>query len=281
MRNSPQFQHGGDRKPRNEPGLTWEKPADVKRIVVLGDSLTFGDGVKAVETYPYKLQQTFRTRGEGKFQVINAGIMGMNTDQEAMILTEQNPYFGNPVLAFNPDLLILTICVNDIELMPDPKPRPETILLPKSTHTYLHKHYRLYRFVHKRLNRLFASLGVQPSYTEYLQHIFSSETKEWKLFKKYLNFILSVAKEQQKTMLLVIFPSLEKLDESHPYLELYSKIIEIGKAHGVEVLDLFPYFKGKNASSLRVSLLNGHPNGEAYEIVAEAIYNTIVEKNML
>ena len=82
-------------------------------------------------------------------------------------------------------------------------------------------------------------------------------------------------------MLLVIFPSLDKFDESHPYLDLYTNVSEIGKTKGVEVLDLFSYFQGENAASLRVSLMNGHPNAKAYEIAAEAMYKTIVDNNML
>lgn len=281
IRNSPRFQYGGDREPRNEMNLTWQKPDGVKRIVVLGDSLTFGDGVKAVETYPYKLQQKLRARLEGKFQVINLGIMGINTDQEAMILVDQNPYFRYPALFFEPDLLILTFCVNDIELMPDPKPRPETIIFPQSVHKFLDRHYRLYYFLHLKVNQLFSILGLQQTYTEYLQNIYASDTKEWRLFQKYLTFIIQVAHQENITMLLVIFPALHDLDESHPYLDLYHHVSEIGKANDIEVLDLFPHFQGNDAASLRVSILNGHPNAEAYEIAAEAIYNTLIAKEML
>jgi lysophospholipase L1-like esterase len=243
--------------------------------------LTFGDGVKAVETYPYKLQEKLRSRLEGKFQVINLGIMGINTDQEAMILVDQNSYFGYPALFFEPALLILTVCVNDIELMPDPKPRPETIFLPNPIHKYFWNKSRFYYFLHLKLNQLASRLGFQPSYTKYLQNIYSTETKEWRLFQQYLNFIIQVATQQNTKMLLVIFPGLQELDESHPFLDLYAEVMEIGKANGIEVLDLFPHFRGKDAASLRVSILNGHPNAKAYEIAAEAIYTIIDKKKML
>jgi lysophospholipase L1-like esterase len=173
MRHSRHFAYGGDREPRNEPDLTWQKPAGVKRIVILGDSLTFGDGVKATETYPYKLQEKLRNRRDSQIQVINLGIMGINTDQEAMILTQENPYFGYPALFFEPDLLILTFCVNDLELMPDPKPRPGTLFLPKPIHKYFTRKFKLYYFIHVKLNQLLAILGMQDSYSEYLQKIYS------------------------------------------------------------------------------------------------------------
>ena len=82
-------------------------------------------------------------------------------------------------------------------------------------------------------------------------------------------------------MLLVIFPSLERLDESHPFVDLYGAVEQIGRRHNVEVLNLYPYFEGKNASSLRVSMSNGHPNEKAYEIVSEAIYDRLFSKGFL
>ena len=276
IRHSPLFQHGGDREPRNPRNLTWEKPEGIKRIVILGDSLTFGDGVKATETYPFKLQQKLDQYQQGRFQVLNLGIMGINTDQEAMILTGQNPYFGRPALDFDPDVLVLTVCINDIELMPDPKPRPETLMLPHSIHQYLRQHYRLYQFVHTTFNQLWATLGFQPSYTGYLQKLYSSETSEWKQFQYYLDGIIRTAQQRDIPFLLVLFPSLEQLDETHHHLEFYEKVAKIGRDHGVEVLDLFPLFQGKEASSFRVSLMNGHPNAAAYDIAAEAMYQHLI-----
>ena len=207
--------------------------------------------------------------------------MGINTDQEAMILTQENPYFGRPALDFDPDTLVLTVCINDIELMPDPKPRPETIVLPRSIHQYLRQHYRLYQFMHTTFNQLWASLGFQPSYTEYLQKLYSSSTTEWKQFQYYLDGIIRTAQQRKIPLLVVLFPSLEQLDETHPHLEFYEKVAKIGRDHNVEVLDLFPLFQGKEASPFRVSMMNGHPNAAAYDIAAEAIYQTITNMNVL
>ena len=281
MRNSATFQHGGDRAPRNDPNLTWEKPAGTTRIMIVGDSFTFGDGVKATETYPFKLQQKLQAQQDGQFQVINLGIMGLNTDQEALILTRQNPYFGEPVLTLKPDLVILTFSVDDIEGRPDPGDRPEVTLLPEDVHQFLSDRSRLYLALHHTLNYVLSSTGIQRSYTEYLQHLYQNDSPKWQEFQQSLNLFIDTVQQDQTPMLLVIFPAMEQLNESHPFLDLYAHIKDMAHAKGVEVLNLFPSFYGKNASSLRVSLLNGHPNAAAYEIVAEAIYRALIEKNLL
>jgi acyl-CoA thioesterase I len=56
------------------------------RIVVLGDSLTAGYGVLAVDAFPAKLERTLRTRGQSA-AVANAGVSG---DTTAMGLARLN-----------------------------------------------------------------------------------------------------------------------------------------------------------------------------------------------
>ncbi|GAK57009.1 hypothetical protein U27_03973 [Candidatus Vecturithrix granuli] len=281
MQNSAMFQHGGDLAPRNDPNLTWQKPAGITRIMIVGDSLTFGDGVKATETYPYQLKEKLHSRLDGQFQVVNLGIMELNTDQQALILTRSNPYFGEPVLKLDPDLVILTFSVDDIEGRPDSRERPEINLLPRDVHQFLSDRSRLYLLLHRTFNDALSSTGIRPSYSAYLQRLYREHSPKWQEFQQSLNLFMDTVQQAQKPMLLVIFPALEHLDETHPFLDLYAHVKDLASAKGVEVLNLFPAFYGKDASALRVSLLNNHPNAQAYEIAAEAIYNTLIEKNLV
>lgn len=281
MRHSPRFQHGGDRQKRNE-GIAVKKPVDEKRIIIIGDSLVYGDGAKAEDTYPFQLQKKIRTRQNGKIQVINMGIMGVDTDEEAEILLNGGKYFRVSALGLEPDVVVWTFCINDIELLLSyPKSRPETIILPSKIHSYLMARYRTYLFFHTKFNQLLASTGIQASYTDYLKNIYSRDTKEWRLFERLLYMMIDQVKQRKIKLLLVIFPSLERLDASHPYLDLYAKVSGIGAAKGIEVLNLFPYFEGRDVNTLRVSILNGHPNEKAFDIASEAIYEALVGKGMV
>jgi lysophospholipase L1-like esterase len=281
MQHAAMFQHGGDRAPRNDPNVTWDKPAGITRIMIVGDALTYGDGVTAVETYPYQLKEKLQARLEGQFQVVNLGILGLNTDQQALILTRPNPYFGEPVLKLDPDLVILTFSVDDIEGRPDPRERPEIALLPRDVHQFLSDRSRLYLLLHRTFNDALSSTGTRPSYSAYLQRLYREHRPKWQEFQQSLNLFIDTIQQAQKPMLLVIFPALEHLDATHPFLDLYTHVKDQASAKGVEVLNLFPAFYGKDASTLRVSLLNNHPNAEAYEIAAEAIYHALIEENLL
>ncbi len=71
------------------------RPADRRRIVIVGDSFTFGEGVADADTYPAQLAGMF----EG-VEVVNLGVLGYGTDQQLLRL--ERSAFG-----FEPDLVVL------------------------------------------------------------------------------------------------------------------------------------------------------------------------------
>ena len=76
------------------------------RILVLGDSVTFGHG--AVHDYPAVLESQLKQwRPEVDWQVWNLGVPGYNTSQELSYLHEVGP-------SYQPDLVIVGFFINDI-----------------------------------------------------------------------------------------------------------------------------------------------------------------------
>lgn len=86
------------------------KPEGTYRVLLLGDSQTFGQGVDFEETYGYKLQVELAARaGERTVEVINGGVDGYNTYQEAAFLVGHG-------LSYEPDCIIILFIGNDLEL---------------------------------------------------------------------------------------------------------------------------------------------------------------------
>jgi lysophospholipase L1-like esterase len=78
------------------------------RILVLGDSVTFGDGSIFEHTYPRLMQGLLgRWRPDVDWQVWNLGVPGYNTTQELAQLLEVGP-------RFQPDLVIVGFFANDV-----------------------------------------------------------------------------------------------------------------------------------------------------------------------
>jgi len=83
-----------------------EKRANTFRVLVLGDSVTFGHG--SVNSYPALLEDRLkRWRPEVDWQVWNAAVPGYNTSQELAHLDEVGD-------RFNPDLVIVGFYDNDL-----------------------------------------------------------------------------------------------------------------------------------------------------------------------
>ena len=93
---------------RDDREYTLEKGASTFRILVLGDSVTFGHGGIAENAYPRLLEKLLREwRSDVDWQVWNAGVPGYNTSQELAHLLELGP------LA-RPDLVVVGFFLNDL-----------------------------------------------------------------------------------------------------------------------------------------------------------------------
>ena len=81
-------------------------PAPPRRIVVLGDSMTFGHGVRDSQTYSKFLEALFAISGE-EVEVVNAGVKGYGTDQSFKLYLTRLRHL-------RPDLVIFGHYRNDI-----------------------------------------------------------------------------------------------------------------------------------------------------------------------
>lgn len=90
----------------NSLGLRGAEPrAAARRVLVLGDSMTFGHGVGDAETYPYFLEQRLRAGGED-VAVLNGGVKGYGLDQSYR-------RFRRRLRKLAPDLVVLAVNGND------------------------------------------------------------------------------------------------------------------------------------------------------------------------
>jgi len=86
-----------------------EKKEGVKRILVLGDSITFGIGVKDGDTYPEILEKVLKEKTRDNIEVINAGYADSFSPDSFLV------YLKNRGLELKPDIIILGFFVwNDI-----------------------------------------------------------------------------------------------------------------------------------------------------------------------
>lgn len=84
----------------------YDKPAGVRRILVLGDSYAWGYGVSNEETFSEVLEQRF-VEEHANWEVLNSGVSGWGTDQEYLYLLHEGFRYG-------PDLVVVAFyLIND------------------------------------------------------------------------------------------------------------------------------------------------------------------------
>ncbi|HYE87123.1 MAG TPA: GDSL-type esterase/lipase family protein [Vicinamibacterales bacterium] len=93
---------------RDARDYSLDKSPNTFRILVFGDSVTFGHGALSETTYPYLLEQRLKQwRPDIDWQVWNLGVPGYNTAQELKYLQRVGP-------RYRPDLVIIGFFENDL-----------------------------------------------------------------------------------------------------------------------------------------------------------------------
>ena len=91
------------------PGdYAYDKKEGVTRIAVMGDSFTFGVGVKTEETYSSLLQKSLDASDPGRNEVLNFGVSSFSPVLEYIYLKKE-------VARYRPDVLVLALDLCDVQ----------------------------------------------------------------------------------------------------------------------------------------------------------------------
>jgi lysophospholipase L1-like esterase len=234
------------------------------RIVGLGDSQIFGQGVEWGDTFLEQLKGELTSSTKTVFETINFGKCGWNT------LSEQE-FFLKQGVNYKPDILILLFTLNDPEfdgyfLKPIFNSKVEVRYLWRS---------HLYFFMVKVYNQL------KYPYNEYIQDLFKDGSETAKYCRMALNNISIVCRNNNIKPVLVITPIFKDL-KNYPFLEAHKKAREWGESCNFYVIDLLPEFAplSKTGKEFRVSAEDWHPNKEGHKIIAQAVAREILKNNL-
>lgn len=251
----------------------------VVRILCLGDSLTFGDGVAVEDTYPKQLEVRLGRRGAVQYEVINAGVPSYDTWQEVV-------YFEEWGWRLKPTTVVIGFYANDVV------PKPAKInaaltgdgmlrrqgfggVLPDFVvHTL--KRSRLLLFLRDRVGKL--NNLVSPSSQFLHQQSLLDGTpnpfveRGWQEVDSSLRRMAALKREKGFELLLVIFPMAEQLlrDSSRAYYQ--SRVRAIADKYAIPSIDLLDSYKREftGFGSLFIEW-DGHPNPKAHQIAAGEI----------
>ncbi|MBI5184287.1 MAG: SGNH/GDSL hydrolase family protein [Nitrospinae bacterium] len=248
-----------------------EKPEGVFRILILGDSMTFGHGINRLEnTFPKLLERSLNENSPlTRFEVINASGPGWGSDTELYFLYESG-------MAFDPDMVIVSYFFNDIPVPSFFDCSGSELDLAKSSekiNAFLNKSL-LYSFLKQRVNRFLEKYWGKAAYADCLKELY--ETRGWEMARIYLDSIWIACKIKGIKLMLAPIPALEKLAGDYPFMEPEKKLKGYCEGRQIEYIDIFNKgFKGKDESELWIDPSDRHINELGAEIVAKTIYNKL------
>jgi lysophospholipase L1-like esterase len=234
---------------RNKEVLVKKKPG-VTRIMMLGDSLTFGWGVPAENTVSAQLEKLL-TNDNQQFEVINTGVGNTNTEMQIASFLDKG-------IILSPDIVVLNYFINDAELIP----RPTKNIFMKYSSAYVFLSLRL-----GSISRLFFG-GKQ--WQEYYSDLYDENFEGWKRVKASISKLARYSFSNDIKLMIVSYPELHKLNP-YPFNHVNNKLNNYASKIKVPFLDLLPSLKDEQEENLWVSKQDQHPNSLACKLIAPAI----------
>ena len=249
------------------------------RVLCLGDSLTFGNGVRLEDTYPKQLELLLNSRRPGRYEVINAGVPAYDTWQEVDYLKQ----YG---WQFMPKLVVIGFYANDVA--PRPANIPQLIdssgfprkpgLTGLMSYRFIHllKRSRLLLLLRDRFNRLMNRLSPSAEYQRQSSLLNGTTDaflqRGWKEIDRSFAELSNLSKKHGFDVLVATFPMAEQVVHHYPKAGYPSKVIEIADKHRLRAIDLSPVF-AKNFRGFGSLFIewDGHPNANAFRITAREI----------
>ena len=235
---------------------------DHEHVVFVGDSFTFGHGVKRVgDRFSNLLADSLDADHPGRFGVTNLSNAGVDLHWVEKLLQE---LFA---AKFPVDRVVYVVCLNDIETF---HPRHETYYVDLQQHApsfFLWKHTYFFNLMYFRLRQF-----TVPDFHDYYQFVREYYDGEpWLRMQRKLDAVAALCRAHGAQLDVVVFPFLHNLGADYPFREVHAQWAEWGRRRGVGVLDLVETLEPHVGEGLTVNRYDAHPNERAHKLVAEAL----------
>jgi hypothetical protein len=265
---------------------------DKYRIIVVGDSNTFGQNVKDDETYTRLLEEKLNVKHGGKFEIWNAGIPAQALSQKIETAEEM-------ISKYNPNLLIIQdnngerrsfLANQELEyyFKNNPEIFRENIPLIFNDnvkflkfHYYFVDHLSIYRFIMASVNNYIivpkireAQEKMKSGLTYTKSHFPIQGFNDYSNERNIRDFDNFLARHKDRK--IIIFDSLSEL-----YCNGGRGITRHGVINNAEQYQNLDYFSLCNHNEKLDIYLDSHPPPEAYEWYADELIKMLEQKGYI
>jgi lysophospholipase L1-like esterase len=234
------------------------KAPDERRILFLGDSLTYGQGVGDEETVPAALEQALEKHAPRvRWRVVNAGVRAYGTSQELGLLEELGARIA-------PEVVLLGWYWNDVSERPIADTYAE--FLPRGEFAF-DTGNRLeglddLRWRVQELLRRSALLMLAHDLVSTKGTLYAPEVHEqgMRRLEEQLGRFAALCGELAATPVVVIFPDRHRLTGAEDTRPFEERAAALGRARGLVVVELLPALVALYQRSHSVPILpfDGH-----------------------
>lgn len=246
-----------------------EKPVNTYRVAIVGDSVTFGLGVKQEEGYPEVLEKKLQLALPHKnVEVINFGIPAYNGQQKLAMIAER-------AVEYNPDIIVFGHLIDDMG-----HASVTSLPIPTFLAQALNKHSYLFSCFRKKTLEKFSMLNNTP-----YKMLFHEHSPAWKAYRdEVVSGLVTIKRERNIPILVVMLPVLvgrEKLAEDG-IVDIHHFLSANFESAGLASIDILSLARNKNMDQYRIKVNDlYHPNAAGHELIAQAIFEALVQKNLL
>jgi lysophospholipase L1-like esterase len=255
----------------------------VHRVLALGDSATFGEGMRVEEAFPALLERELNGRGGTRYEVINAGVEGYNTAAELAYLERHG-------LALRPATVVVGFNLNDFDYAPvlgrlgvlttDQSQRMSSGSLANVSEFYLVLRW-LARTVAARWHGTPTAAAPAESdgaFTPFDRSVsllrkayYHQPTDErWQTLEDSLRGLGALTRAHGVRLVIAIIPDGDQIGVADPDLTPQQKLTAICVREGLECVDLHPDFAAHAAEGpLFLDIM--HPNPAGQRLIAAAL----------
>ena len=246
-----------------------QTPDERYRLVVTGDSFTWGQGVyPASKRFTERIDLFLNTpEDQSDIEVVNVGICGFNLPNHYKFL-----HF---IDAIKPDYVLYQWFTNDMVLKPDySQYKAVRLIKNRAVHTWFWQHSALYYLLQRGYGSMQRQDGSKKSYTQYLVDSMSDpESAQAVKARDLLGRFIEHHKENNTDMGIVLFPSFYGPMDQYKLGFLHDQVLEVCAEKEIECLDLRNDYAGIEHKKLWANIFDPHPSALAHEIAADAIYD--------
>lgn len=226
-------------------------PPGRTRVLMLGDSLTFGWGVPGDKTYSKQLERMLRQAGRD-VEVINSGVGNYNTEMQVA-------YFLERGIHLKPHYVVLNYFINDAE----PTPRYES--------SFLARHSRAYVYFASRVDAALrqANLGSRSEWQSYYTSLYQPENVA--RVAAAVERLAQRCREAGIKLFVANYPELRN-PANYPFTRVDETVERIAAQNRLRYVSLLPAVRDLDPPSLWVTRPDPHPSVAAHEAFARELF---------